>query len=73
MVWDVATGEAKRKLRGHAARINSICMNEESTVALSGSVDGSVRIWDLKSRNKDPIQVKQIINRLFIFFLICCK
>lgn len=57
MVWNVSTGEAMRKFRGHAARVNCLAFNEESTVILSGSVDGTVRVWDLRSRRNDPIQV----------------
>ena len=56
-MWNVTTGQSLRKFRGHAARVNCVCFNEESTVILSGSVDCTVRIWDLRSRRNEPIQV----------------
>ena len=56
MIWDVGTGQAQRKLRGHAGRVNCVCFNEESSLVLSASVDSSVRIWDLKSRKNEPVQ-----------------
>lgn len=31
--------------------------NEDSTVLLSGSFDATVRMWDLRSQNFQPIQV----------------
>lgn len=72
MVWNVSTGEAMRKFRGHAARVNSVTMNEESTVALSSSVDGSVRIWDLRSRSKEPIQARLKLYYYYYFKILQC-
>lgn len=60
MMWNVSTGESLRKFRGHAARVNCVCFNEESTVILSGSMDGTVKVWDLRSRRNDPIQVNDL-------------
>lgn len=57
MVWDVASGQCRLKLRGHAARVTSLCFTEDSSVVVSASVDGSLRCWDLRSRRNDPIQV----------------
>ena len=37
--------------------VNCVKFNEESTVVLSGSVDGTVRAWDCRSNKQDPIQV----------------
>ena len=64
MMWNVTTGESLRKFRGHAARVNCVCFNEESTVILSGSMDGKVNVWDLRSRRNNPIQV----IRVFLLF-----
>jgi mitogen-activated protein kinase organizer 1 len=37
--------------------VNCVKFNEESTVILSGSVDGTVRTWDCRTRKMEPIQV----------------
>lgn len=38
-------------------QVNCVRFNEECTLILSGSVDGSVRVWDIKSRKMEPVQV----------------
>ncbi|XP_074642519.1 WD repeat domain-containing protein 83-like isoform X2 [Tubulanus polymorphus] len=53
--WDVASGKVLRKYRGHA--VNCVSFNEQSTLILSGSIDGTVQIWDVKSRRMEPVQV----------------
>jgi mitogen-activated protein kinase organizer 1 len=37
--------------------VNCVKFNEESTVILSGSVDGTVRTWDCRNRKMEPIQI----------------
>lgn len=56
-LWDVPTTAVIRRFRGHAGRVNCVKLNEEGTVAVSGSVDGTARIWDMRSRSYEPIQV----------------
>lgn len=61
-LWDVATAQTIRRLGGnqqsHTARINSVAFaGEDDTLLVSGSLDTSVRIWDLKSGSFKPIQV----------------
>ncbi len=48
IVWEVGSGLAVRKFRGHAGTVNCVRFNEDSSVAISGSVDGTVRCWDVK-------------------------
>lgn len=55
-MWDVMTGQSVRRLRGHAGAVSCVKFNEESTLAISGSYDNTVMIWDLKSRRNDPVQ-----------------
>jgi len=41
--------------------VNCVQFNEEATVVLSGSLDGTVRIWDIKARKPDPFQVRIVL------------
>ena len=56
-LWDVSTGQPIRRYRAHVATVNTVRFNEDSSVIISGSVDGSVKLWDFKSNSKEPIQV----------------
>jgi mitogen-activated protein kinase organizer 1 len=55
-VVDSIKGNVMRRFYGHSGRINSIALNSLESVLVSGSYDCSVKIWDLKSQSKDPIQ-----------------
>lgn len=55
--WDVATGQAVRKYRGHLGTVNCVKFNEESTVAVSGSLDTTIRCWDCRSKKLDAFQI----------------
>ncbi len=45
-----------RRFPGHLSTINSVCFNSDESILVTGSNDFSVRIWDLKSQNREPIQ-----------------
>lgn len=49
-VLDLETGVFKSVLAGHEDYIHSVCEREREGQILSGSEDGSVRIWDGRSR-----------------------
>lgn len=57
VIWDVSDGRVKRRLRQHAATVNCVKYNEESSVVVSGSNDNTVCCWDTRSRSNNPIQV----------------
>jgi mitogen-activated protein kinase organizer 1 len=54
---DVATAKIISKYRGHVGRVNCVRFNpDESNLIISGSIDGSVKIWDLRARSYEPLQ-----------------
>jgi guanine nucleotide-binding protein subunit beta-2-like 1 protein len=54
MVWTITQGEAsygyaRRALRGHNHFVSDICITSDGNYALSGSWDGSLRLWEINS------------------------
>ncbi|KAL7625501.1 hypothetical protein AAE478_004721 [Parahypoxylon ruwenzoriense] len=61
-LWDVASAQTLRRFGGtaqaHTARINCVAFaGDGDSLLVSGSLDCSVRIWDVKSNSPKPIQV----------------
>jgi WD40 repeat protein len=46
-LWDVASGQEVRVLKGHRDRVTSVAFLPDSKRALSASVDGTWRLWDV--------------------------
>ena len=59
ILWDVSTGQSLRKYRGHLGTVNCVKFNEDSSVAISGSVDTSIRCWDCRSKKPEAFQIMQ--------------
>ncbi|KAI9315948.1 WD40-repeat-containing domain protein [Dichotomocladium elegans] len=55
ILWDVGTGEILRRYTAHWEA--TVDFNEEASVLASGSFDATIRIWDCRSSNFQPIQV----------------
>eukprot|EP00752_Nemacystus_decipiens_P010298 g9175.t1 len=55
-LWDVGTGAVVRRMQGHEQRINACCFSTEGSVLFTASYDKTVRAWDMRSRNRSPIQ-----------------
>lgn len=55
-LWDVSTSQVCRRFRGHTNKINTIVLNSESTIVVTGSFDCSMKAWDCRSNMKDAIQ-----------------
>lgn len=52
ILWDLAPGKLKKRMRGHAkGGIWSLSWSAESTVLISGGMDGTVRVWDVEAPN----------------------
>jgi WD40 repeat protein/serine/threonine protein kinase len=46
-LWDVATGDERGCLRGHTASVTSVALSGDGRHALTGSLDRTVRWWEL--------------------------
>ena len=40
-----------KTLTGHENYVNSVCISNDSKFIVSGSVDKSIKVWDLESGN----------------------
>jgi WD40 repeat protein len=48
-IWDISPGEDVLRLTGHTARVSAVTFNRDSTMAATGSDDGTAKLWDLRS------------------------
>lgn len=48
-LWDVETGEVVREFIGHTSPVNSVVFSSDGTRVLTGSSDGTVRLWDVST------------------------
>jgi WD40 repeat protein len=51
-LWHVPTAECLHVMHGHKAAVNAVVMTTCGTKTISGSSDGTIKIWntDVKSR-----------------------
>jgi len=54
-LWDVAMGKTIRIFKGHAGTINSLRIAAEKNYAVSGSSDGHIRYWNLKTGTSNSL------------------
>lgn len=47
LLWDVKTMQVVQTLEGHLAEVDKLSISSSGAFAVSGSRDGSVRVWDL--------------------------
>ena len=48
-LWEVATGENIHTFWGHASDVQDVVFSPDGTLLASGSFDGTVLLWDVKS------------------------
>ena len=51
-IWDSRTGRLVRSFRGHTRLVTSIAFSPDGRLLLSGSRDGTVKVWDLTHLEK---------------------
>ena len=49
-VWNITNGDLFCKLGKHSNQITSLCMLSSSRIAVSGSSDSTIRVWDLQRK-----------------------
>jgi len=55
-LWDVASATTLRRFTGHLGRVNAVAFaGEGDAVVVSGSYDGTVKLWDTKSNSYKPL------------------
>ncbi|GBE42626.1 cytochrome c2 precursor [bacterium BMS3Bbin10] len=54
-LWDLATGEALYRFKGHKAEISALALSPDGKWAASASSDRTVRLWNLETRRAGPV------------------
>jgi transcription initiation factor TFIID subunit 5 len=61
IIWDLNSGRLVKRMRGHGkGGIWSLDWSAESTVILTGGMDGTVRVWDVAGPSDGPNQGKTV-------------
>ncbi len=48
-LWDAASGELVREMKGHTAVVHTMAFTPDGRTLVTGSWDGSLRLWDVAS------------------------
>ena len=48
-MWDSATGQCLRVCEGHSSSVNSVAFAPDGKTFLSGSGDGTIRVWSAET------------------------
>ena len=59
IIWDLGSGRRLKTMTGHTGFIYSITFNADSTILVSGSGDGTVRVWDVNKNTPNEFREEQ--------------
>ncbi|KAI7162629.1 WD40 repeat-like protein [Hortaea werneckii] len=70
-LWDVAAGTTLRRFAGHVGRVNAVAFGGVGdAVVVSGSFDGTVKVWDSRARGERPImslgEARDAVSSVFV-------
>jgi WD40 repeat protein len=51
-LWNMDTGKFVRAYEGHTGFVKSVSLSKDACLAVSGSMDGTCRLWDIQSGNE---------------------
>lgn len=64
MVWDVKTGEKLFTIEGHKFDINGLVFTRDDRYLLTGSVDTTIKFWDMKTgREARMIKLQAVVGQ----------
>lgn len=49
IIWDTATGKARRTLKGHDLAVTSLAFSADASLLASGSGNASIVLWDVQT------------------------
>ncbi|EFC49745.1 predicted protein [Naegleria gruberi] len=55
-LWDVSTGEVKRRFKEHKGKVNCVKYNFNNEIIMSGSYDRTLKVWDVRSASYKSVQ-----------------
>lgn len=58
-IWDVETGQLVQTLRGHAGCVADLDYSGDNRALVTGGMDSSVKVWDLRNNGKAALTFKQ--------------